>query len=423
MRIGSASAPITPEHLPAELAGYGYFRDRQSTAVEKHLNATALTFEDSSGNQAALVGMDTHSVDEETVKNVRDLIDQKTDGRLANVTILLNASHTHSSVGTHHLVGAGERNDTYISAVLAPRLADIIIKGFDAASDGEIGIARMATEGINYNRTGAPNVDSRVTAIRVDSERQRIGGLHMPIHPVVYGGNSTVISPEFPGYARDVLQQLTGVNHSIWLTGSAGDIDPAINQTQKGNTSRDDVVALGEVIGRHASELYELTQTDTGNLRTRQTVVEVPVNVDFELDPEREAEAYREARKLPKTQNLDPLKHWLSVAEPIVNGNTAPTIAVPVTAIAIGKLVFTGFGAEIYSQTSRSIEEAHPDLNLVTTMISNEHLGYVPPRHEYESDAYAARSSAFIFGRKPLTPDSEEVFRAGVSKVLSELNA
>jgi Neutral/alkaline non-lysosomal ceramidase, N-terminal len=423
MRIGSSEVDITPTNLPAELAGYGYFRDRQAIVVEHALSATTLTFEDDSGNRAVLIGTDTHSVDADIMAKVSDLLTTKTDGELADTTILLNASHTHSSVGTHHLIGVGERHDTYVDTILVPNLADAIIASFDSATDGEIGIARIETEGLSYNRAGGKNLDRRVTAVRVDSEHQRIAGIHMPIHPVVYGGNSTVISTDFPGYARDALRRQANTSQELWLTGTAGDIDPFVNKTHKGNTSLEDVSALGETIGHRAADLYQEVKLGGGALRANQTMIEVPVNTAFELDPEREAEAYREARKLPKTQDLGPLLRWLKVAEPIVNGNTAPTIAVPVTIIAIGKMVFAGFGAEIYNETGRAIEQAHPDLDIVTTMVSNEHLGYIPPRHEYDADAYAARSSAFIFGRKPLTPDSETIFRTGVDKALTDLKS
>ena len=63
------------------------------------------------------------------------------------------------------------------------------------------------------------------------------------------------------------------------------------------------------------------------------TTIDLPVNTGFVLRPADEVEAYREVRKLPRTQDLSMLEHWLEVVAPIVNGNVAETIQVPVVTL------------------------------------------------------------------------------------------
>jgi hypothetical protein len=171
MHIGIDTVSITPS-ASVELAGFGYFLNRVSTGAEGDLTATAVTFEDSDGRQAALCAVDLISIDEATVAKVQSAVTKKSNGEFADATLLVNASHTHSGPATHNLLGAGGYNLEYIDNVLVPRLAHVVVHSFRTASEGVIGVARTETEGLNYNRTGGLSLDTRVTAIRVDSDFQ-----------------------------------------------------------------------------------------------------------------------------------------------------------------------------------------------------------------------------------------------------------
>jgi neutral ceramidase len=419
MRVGVGTTIISP-HYPVELAGYGYFLDRVSEGVADDLMATAVTLEDDSGTRAALCGVDLISVDDETVSKVRRAVAERSNGEYEDTAIVLAASHTHSGPATRELHGAGGYDLEYIDGILVPRLAAAIVLGFRNASEGELGIARTEVEGLNYNRTGAEALDTRITAVRMDSDRVRLAAAHFACHPVVLGKDNRLISGDYAGVARRTLGQILDVNARLWLTGCAGDIDPAVRRDLGNGTTRAHALRLGMTIGEHAADLYKDIRLSDGRLSVVQTKVEVPVDTSFELDPDAEAEAFRESRKLPKTHDLGPLMKWLRHVTPIVNENATETIQVPVNVIAIGRVVFAGFGAEIYNATGRAIEADHPDLDIVTTMNTNAHEGYVPVPEEYASGGYATRWSAFIFGRRPLTPDSEPVFRAGASQAIAQ---
>ncbi len=364
--------------------------------------------------------MDLISVDEVTVAKVQaSLSEQLREGDAP--TILVNASHTHSGPATHRLHGAGGYNKQYIDRVLVPGLTNAIGTAFGGMSDGEIGIARTQASGLSYNRTGGTSLDTRVTTLRVDSDRHLVAGTHFPCHPVVYGKASTVVSSEYPGVAREILRRGTGAETGLWLTGCAGDIDPVVNIDRKNLTTREDVEKLGRTLGEHALDLYDDIELGSGELRTVSTNVYVPIDTDFELDPVKELGIFCELRRIPKTQDVSSVREWLKSVAPVVNGNLARTLPIPVTIIAIGRLVFAGFGAETYNQTGSSIERQNPGLNIVTMMTSNGHQGYVPPAGAYTRQEYAAGNSAFIFGRKPLKPESERIFRAGVNAALRQL--
>jgi hypothetical protein len=230
-----------------------------------------------------------------------------------------------------------------------------------------------------------------------------------------------VISSDYPGAVRQALCRNTLAAHQFWLTGCAGDIDPTIRRELGENTTQHDVENVGVEIGHHAVNLYRQIATHGDGLRSFSTEITVPIDTDFELVPKRELAAYRDIQRIPSKNELEVLSRWLAYVAPIVNENPAEIISIPMTVIAIGNLVFAGFGAEIYNATGLAIETAHPTLEIVTMMNVNEHQGYVPTAEEYDTNAYAARSSAFIFGRRPLTVNSENVLRADASRAIMRL--
>jgi len=422
MRLGVASAVITPPES-VDIAGYGYYLDRTSTGVRDDLAATVLTFENEHGARAALCGVDLLSVDAETVAKVRQAVSAESRGELDQAVIMLNASHTHSGPGIRKLYGAGERSPQYIDQQLVPALASTIVRAFRSAADGEIGIDRAVADNLAYNRTGGSSNDQRVTTIRMDSDKHRLVGAHFACHPVVYGRNSTLISGDYPGQVRHMLQRTLQPDAVLWLTGSAGDIDPVVRKELGDTATPADAEKLGETIGRHAADMYDSLRLGSGRLRVDETTVYLPIDTAFELDPRVEEEAYREARGLSRTHNLDMLVQWLRRVAPVVNENSAESLEIPLTIVGIGHLVFVGLGAEVYNSTGLAIESDHPDLSIVTIMNSNEHQGYVPTADEYAKNSYGARSSSFIFGRKPLSPASEPVLRAETSAAIARLMA
>ncbi|HUS25912.1 MAG TPA: neutral/alkaline non-lysosomal ceramidase N-terminal domain-containing protein [Nevskiaceae bacterium] len=419
MRIGIAEGNINPANLPVELSGYGYFLGHMATSIETDLTASVVTLEDPDGTRAALCGVDTISVTQDTVAKIKSDVDKLSGGEFADTTLIVNASHTHSGPAAYPLIGAGGYNAGYVDNVLVPRLASSIIRSFQDAAEGEIGIARTILDGASYNRADNAQIDTRVTAIRIETERAYAGGIHFPCHPVVYGRNSDVISSDYPGYARSTLKERTGTDAELWLTGCCGNVNPESIRTRQHQTTRADVESLGNAIGEKAAGLLPQIVAADGALRTQETTVDLPVNTDFELDPAKEVEIFRAVRRLAKDQDLSPVKRWFEAVAPAVNENEEKSLVIPVAMVAIGGLVFAGFGAEPYSQTGLAIEQAHPQLQIVTMGTTNSNKGYIPTRDEYDRHSYGARSSSFIFGRKPLAAQSEEVFRHSVNAALA----
>ncbi len=422
-RFGFAERDITPDldKRPYEMTGYGYNIGRFAESVNDPLAASALAIEGDDGQRAALCGVDLLGLDSEAINGVREAM-RASMPDADDVTILVNTSHTHSgpvSAGT--VTGAGKFDREYVYGTAVPRVASAITGAFKNLHEGEIGINRAETEGLSFNRVNGESHDPRVTSIQIVTEELAIAGTHFACHPVVLGPKSKVISRDFPGAVRDTRRGENPLERQFWLTGFAGDIDPEINRERKGATTTADVLALGSAIGGIAIDLRDKTRLEVGGLRTLETSVAVPVNLDFELDPESETEFYRELRKIPKANDMTPILNWLKEVAPGVNAYDSETLDIPVMAIALGDIVFLGVGAEIYNETGLAIESAFPELQIANMMLGNDCLGYVPPAKAHDEQQYAARMAAFLFKRPPFTRDSETVLRAGLVDAVQTL--
>lgn len=406
MRIGYAECDITPPN-GTELAGYGYFLNRRSTGVEMPLIASALTLDD--GNQlAAVCAADVVGVTPEATQHIQDAIQARLDRPF---TLLLNASHTHGGPATRPLYGAGGYNQDYVDTQLVPTLVRAIIQSHQTDSEGEIGIGRTRVDDVSHNRTHGNHLDSRLSVVLASTERRTINGLHFPCHPNVYKDKNTLVSPDFPGFARLLTQNwMTENDRTFWLTGCAGNIEPnTMASTAAGRTEFQTAKDIGARLAERAAEERANVAAQQGLLRVLQTTISLPINTEFTLNPAHETEVYRRVRNKAETQDLSYYKDWLSSFEGLINTGTDREVPIALTVIGIGRLAFVGFGAEIFSDTASRLETALPELTIVSTMTTNGHEGYVPPAEQYMYDDYAPRQSAILFGRKPLRPNSESI--------------
>jgi hypothetical protein len=415
-RVGASSSLITPT-VNAELAGYGYYLDRVSTGVSSELQATAIALQ-GDDTSAVICNIDLLSIDADAIDKVRDAVAELRPDHPAP-TLFISASHTHSGPGIRDLIGSGGRNLGYIDNVLVPRLAGTIANAFAQTRDGAIGVEGHDLPGVSFNRTGGTVLDTELTSIQFANEQQKIIGANFACHPTVHGKDSTLVSSDYPGVVRQALRQENVSDQAFWVTGFSGDVNPVLNPSL---TAEQNARTIGSTIGRMASVLHDQITVNESGLETLSTIIDLPVDVNFELDVNTELDAFRQARNLPKTADLGPVKFWLENAQPVINEYSADTLPIPLTVIKMGHVVFVGLGAEIYSSTGLDLKQTHSELKMVTAMNTNEHQGYVPIERDYQESNYAARNSAFAFRRKPLTHDSENLLFQTVDMHLSQMS-
>jgi hypothetical protein len=205
----------------------------------------------------------------------------------------------------------------------------------------------------------------------------------------------------------------------MWLTGSAGDLDPVVRRDKGDSTSAADVEALGKDLAAVA-KTTKTGSVATGGLRTASGRVFLPVGTSFRLDPDKEIRHMNDSRLLLPGQT-DGFEAFIRGVAPRVNGFDAEYIEVPVSVIRVGGIALVGMGAEIYTQTGLAIEAARPHLEVVTLMTTGDYQGYIAPEAEHDAGSYSTTHAAFFCGRKPLTPHSEQVLCSSVSGLLQKV--
>ena len=207
---GAATADITPEG-PQFLFGYPHVA-RISTGVHDRLLSSALYLHD--GRTALLfVANDVVSIGNETVRRVRQRIEQKTGVPAAN--ILITASHTHSGPMTFDLVScegdaAVPKTDPAYVRRLEEGIVEAAVQACENPRPAAVGLAIADGSCVGANRhdpAGPSDPEVPVLVVRDrDSQAFLAAMVVCSMHPTVLHEDSTLVSGDFPAMTRQYLQ-------------------------------------------------------------------------------------------------------------------------------------------------------------------------------------------------------------------------
>jgi len=414
MKIGVAKNSIQPTG-ETPLGGFGYFiADRIGVPRDNDLLAvTAVSFTDQYDKKAVLCSADVIAVNEASVTEIK----QRVQKELGDVHVLYHATHTHSGPITLDVIGgASGINNRYLSEILVPNSVDAIIASFDNPSPANISYNETSLPELSANRLDRGPIDTRLRLVRLAGAfGTQLALAHYPCHPSMLRRDSRLISRDYPGAVIDYFASNGDPNSPMvqFLSGPAGEINPRRVIETRGNTSLTDVRQMGEKIGHAASELLVTAGTDTGNandLVTYEGVIEIPLDGNFDLNPDLEIDHYREGRGVTGQRTLDELHLFYRAAAEAVNTSQDHYLKVPISVIGLGNIAFVGVGCEIFSRTAREIEAMFPDKHVMILPTSNGYQSYIPPKLCFHKGSYPARRAHFSFGRKPPTSDCESIF-------------
>ena len=164
--FGIARRKITPPP-GVELAGLGYYLNRQWERIRDDLNATALVIGDDANCCVAIIALDLMYNSAALTAEIRSQITAATG--IPGHAICVNCSHTHSAPTAGFIRGAGEVNQSYVRLV-AGEAATAAIDAFQKRQPARLRVGSGELPGMTFNRT-RPNgpVDIRVSVLRADS--------------------------------------------------------------------------------------------------------------------------------------------------------------------------------------------------------------------------------------------------------------
>jgi hypothetical protein len=229
---GAAAVEITPRQSQF-LFGYPHVA-RYSTGIHDPLLGSALFLSDWQ-TSLLFLAVDIIFISKALSRRVRERISERAGIPAEN--ILITATHTHSGPITVDYLS--NESDTIIPKAdqsylreLEEQLIEAALQAVESAQPAKLGLVLAKSTGIGTNRHDpAGPADHEVPVLLVKSREQdeNIACLLVcSMHPTVLHEDSTLISADFPGMARQFLQQeFLGANCPVLhLTGPSGNQSP-----------------------------------------------------------------------------------------------------------------------------------------------------------------------------------------------------
>jgi hypothetical protein len=415
----------------------------RSTGIHRPLTATAFVLEPSSGDASqrqVFVAVDHCLLWAEEMQQVRDAILAESD--LSPEQVIVVFSHTHAAglMGLERTeLPGGDLIPPYLTE-LGKKLAQVVCEAIANTQPARLTYGTGHCNLAGHRDTHDPDsdqwvcgfnpdgpVDDAVLVARVTSEDGSLLAtlVNYACHPTTLAWDNTLISPDFPGAMREVIEEATG-QPCIFLQGAAGDVGPRdgfvgdvatadSNGRQLGYAALVALEALpeagtrfeylgpvisGATIGTWGHRrLTDEEQTPLSIFQVERFDVALPYPDDrltaADLRAERAAllaaeDAAREAGDLDKASDLRALVERKTRAlvrvVALPDGDAFPF---PVTLLKTGTAIWIVVEGEPYQALQRTLRERFPDEPILVLELANgSRCSYLPPAEIYGKGIY-----------------------------------
>jgi neutral ceramidase len=416
LSAGVARVTITP---PFGIPMMGFAGRGPARGIHDDLTATALVLEGPPAHvsgraratgisRLAIIACDLLFMRTEEVRAVREAVGQLTDVRPDQVVIA--CSHTHYGPLTEP--GRDERAsqvDAYLAnlvhllagAVAMARARTVPCRlGFGQGSV-RIGVNRRerTPDGqIILGQNPAGPVDPRVAVLRVEGVNGQpvASALNYACHPVSLGSECTDISIDFPGVARQLVEEQTGVP-CLFLQGAAGDINPLLMGWDWTHLAR-----LGLPLGAEAVRVFWSSEPSTeltgGGVGIARSCLDLPPLLPPSIAEGREMIAMLGVERDRLRERGDEGGLWWTERRlecvrrglDALQGDTpVPPVQAELTALRLSRAVgLTTAPGEIFTEIGQSSIARSPFRHTLYAGYTDGTIGYVPTRSAYAEGGY-----------------------------------
>ena len=393
LTAGVATAEITPPTGGA-MAGYSARGSNVSTGVHDPLYARTLVLDDGE-DTLALVTLDLAGLRSDSVKIVKEGIRAKTG--IEHVMLL--CSHTHSGPGvgrdwpskeTSWLVEAEQKIiDTVVNAnsSLAPVTFGVgkgeVREGHNRRSVSPDGSVTMFWR--NEERAPTSPVDYELGVIRFN----KLDGaplatlVNFTCHPVVLGPKNLLISAEYPGVMRPLVEQAVG-GTCLFANGACGDINPFMDKSDPEMGAFEEMAKMGRALAEEAVrvakavKMHVLNETD---LTVRTEVIAVAPRWDM-TDP--------------KVLGFLEERYGKAVVQAYLSRFEFPMKGDLVTATLGDDLAMVGLPGEFFVQHGLDLKARSVIPNTFVFGYCNTLLGYFPTINAAWQGGYGAGEATLV---------------------------
>jgi len=248
-------------------------------------------------------------------------------------------------------------------------------------------------------------------------------------HPISFGWQNTMASPDFVGPMRECVESQTGNAPCLFLQGASGDLAPrrqyvaeleivehnarqigfAVLSTlesmlKPGHTLRyHGIVESGAPLGVWKQQKAPVSDV----LRVQQLQVPLPLKQRVNRD-----ELIKQIEECKDSTLRERLSRDLRISRFVGDGAIANT---PAWIWRLGDGFIVAHPNEAYSQLQLALRSRFPDHTLAVLNLANGWCGYLPPKDLYDINAYAAWQTPFGPGALEILTD---LVSDSVSKML-----
>jgi len=409
LRAAVSRANITPA-IGIELTGFA--GRGPSVGLGDELYATALLLDDGR-ERVAIVHLDLLGVDAEWSRATRELMARR--GRLPAESILLCCTHTHYGPTGR---GAGEdpreSSEAAYMAELRYKLAGLLQEAKAHLTPVTVRLGRGASDiGINrrerlpdgrtiLGRNPEGAIDREVILVRLDrpSGEPLACLLNFAAHPVSQTHRGRLISADFPGYARQVVEDLTGAR-CLFLQGACGNINSVIMEE-----GLESPRTLGTRLGAAAVAAYETARPiDATPIGVALQQAKLPAKTYGSLEEAQAAVEGLEGEAARARADGNPGRLWwaeqrlkraVACRESLRTGKPLPPVAAPAWGLALGEIGLATGPGEIFCEIGMAVKAAGVLPQTLYVSNTNASIGYVPVADAYPEGGYEVESASRV---------------------------
>ena len=415
-------------------------RDHGCEGVHDSLYVTALALS-RYGKKLVIIGVDILALDNEQMDKIWMLAAKRLN--LRPDQLFINCSHTHAGPEVrpsfnHETCAPGEvgkPDPVYVDELIENILlsADKALKNLKPAEVlwgiGEtfIGINRRAPDKSIYSKQATgyenfPNPDKEIdrtcpVILFKDKKGKPISLVFgASCHPTTMRYDNYLISAEFPGVARRILEENLDGAPSLFLQGIAGDVKP--RQVVEGNSFRsgnfEDIEKVGKELAADVKNTIEkgLKPLD---IRIGTSLKRVALPFDKTWNEET---YHRYTRKEEAQYRRVWAEYWL---QKLSKGESVPqSIDLTLSIVELSpELRFLGIAGELLTDIGLKIKHQFKDGNSLPFGYTNGEVAYIPDAETLREGGYEAIETVFFSQDKPapFIVETEEIILAGFEEL------
>ncbi|QWG54615.1 alkaline ceramidase [Bacillus mycoides] len=417
-KVGVCQVDITP---PLGIDFIGYHRDTGINNIEEHIYGTIFVFEKDEV-KTVFISIDNIGMLVEDTNIIRERVASRLHVPFEQITVVY--THTHSgpeTVGDHPLIKSYKTillNNVVQGAITANNNMRSCEVGWDVTT-GDIGVNRRERTPDGKTKMGINIegiVDKRIGVLAMrNAESKELAGVIVfcTAHPNVLKGDSDVLSADYPGMTREILEKIVNCPVII-VQGATGNVNAKYRGSQEA------LKQMAYVLSGHVlTILPTVTYRPIVNLRTISSTMQMKLKDIPEIE-----EIKRMAQLAEKQWGVN-TEEWLTIVLEKHRRNIQQvSIDLEIQLFQINDGIFSGIPMEPFSETALEMKESVQNELAFFGGYTNGYIGYLPTKEEYAYGGYEVELNPVVYGpvTKLLMPPEENTAELIVQRVTELYN-